>query len=177
MTAAPAAGGGAAGGPAAGPPEPPLPRGAPGAASAAAPAPPAHARSGVRWRFQGRLLSPARPRPGPASQSPTAARPAAHPPPAGRRRTARQRGPLAATGNAVQTPRPRPPARPHSPAPRWWLLPRFLGLGMVAAALGSARLPRPLSGSRSLCSPPPGNQRQSADGRAGALFTPTPLRG
>lgn len=51
--------------------------------------PPAHARSGVRWRFQGRLLSPARPRPGqrepkshgrarPPCCSPTARREAEH---------------------------------------------------------------------------------------------------
>lgn len=140
------------------PPLPPLQRGAAGRMRA----------NGVRWRSRGRFpsartrLRPGAPRPRPGEARPVeAARPEA---PRGRMRGAPAR----------------PSARPsRSPAPRWWLLPRFFDLGMVAAALGWARLGSsiPLWVSVSLCSPPPGNQRQSADRRAGSLFIPTPLRG
>lgn len=96
-----------------------------------------------RGELRGRLVRPAAFPPAPQRAWVQPAR--AGPPGRGlsrRRKAAPPRADQAATGNVGRPSRPaRPPApspRPRSPAPRWWLLPRFLGLGMVAAALGSA---------------------------------------
>lgn len=138
-------------------PAPPLRRGAAGRMRA----------NGVRWRSRGRLpsararLRPGapRPRPGEEARPADAARPEVP--------RDRMRG---APARPSARPAHRPPAGGCSLASLTWAWSQ-----RRSTELGSA--PRSLSGSRSLCSPPPGNQRQSADGRAGSLFIPTPLRG
>lgn len=121
-------------------------------------------------RHQARPLPPPTPRLTPARRSRAHARqrrevavagPApVSPRPAPARRSAAtpRRGGPAGRGSAAQgptRPRERNPRPPRSPAPRWWLLPRFFDLGMVAAALGWARLGSsvPLWGSVSLLPP------------------------
>lgn len=119
--------------------------------------------NGVRWRLRGRLpsararLRPGAPRPRPGEE----ARPA---------EAARPKAPRGRASGTPARPAHRLPAGGCSPASLTWAWSQ-----RRSAGLGSA--PRSLCGARSLCSPPPGNQRQSADGRAGSLFIPTPLRG
>lgn len=119
--------------------------------------------NGVRWRLRGRLpsararLRPGAPRPRPGEE----ARPA---------EAARPKAPRGRASGTPARPAHRLPAGGCSPASLTWAWSQ-----RRSAGLGSA--PRSLCGARSLCSPPPGNQGQSADGRAGSLFIPTPLRG